>query len=66
MYNHNEKIINGIDGEEVDIPCQDSVFSANISQKKARELISQLPDDHEKTANMEKVLTVKVGMKYNI
>ena len=42
------------------------VASANISQKRARELISELPDDPEKTANMEKVLTVKVGMKYNI
>ena len=58
--------MNGIDGEEVDIPCHDTVASANISQKRARELISELPDDPEKTANMEKVLTVKVGMKYNI
>ena len=66
IYKHNEKIMNGIDGEEVDIPCLDTVASANISQKRARELISKLPDDPEKTANMEKVLTVKVGMKYNI
>ena len=66
MYKHNEKIMNGIDGEEVDIPCHDTVASANISQKRARKLISELPDDPEKTANMEKVLTVKVGMKYNI
>ena len=65
MYKHNEKIMNGIDGE-VDIPCHDTVASANISQKRASELISELPDDPEKTANMEKVLTVKVGMKYNI
>ena len=65
MYKHNEKIRNGIDGEEADIPCHDTVASANISQKRARELISELPDDPEKTANMEKVLTVKVGMKYN-
>ena len=62
MYKHNENIKNGIDGEEVDIPCH----LANISQKRARELISELPDDPEKTANMEKVLTVKVGMIYNI
>ena len=66
MYKHNENIMNGIDGEEVDIPCHDTIASANISQKRARELISELPDDPEKTANMEKVLTVKVGMKYNI
>ena len=58
--------MNGIDGEEVDIPCHDTVASANISPKKARELISQLPDGPEKSANMEKVLTVKVGMKYSI
>ena len=66
MYKHNKNIMNSIDGEEVDIPCYDTVASANISQKRARELISELPDDPEKTANMEKVLTVKVGMKYNI
>ena len=66
MYKHNENIMNGIDGEEVDVPCHDTVVSANISQKRARQLISELPDDPEKTANMEKVLTVKVGMKYNI
>ena len=66
MYKHNEKIMNDIHGEEVDIPCHDTVASANISQKRARELISELPDDPEKTANMEKVLTVKVEMKYNI
>ena len=67
MYKHNENIMNGIDGEEVDIPCHDTVASANISQKRARELISELPDDPENPpANMEKVLTVKVGMKYNI
>ena len=66
MYKHNKNVMNDIDGEEVDIPCHDTVASANISPKKARELISQLPDDPEKTANMEKVLTVKVGMKYNI
>ena len=66
MYKHNENIMNGIDGEEVDIPCHDTVASANISPKKARELISELPNDPEKTANMEKVLTVKVGMKYNV
>ena len=48
MYKHNENIMNSIDGEEVDIPCHDTVASANISQKKARELISELPDDPEK------------------
>ena len=36
MYKHNEKSMNGIDGEEVDIPCHDTVASANISQKKGK------------------------------
>ena len=58
--------MNGIDEEKVDIPRHDTVASANISPKKTRELISQLPDDASITANMEKVLTVKFGMKYNI
>ena len=66
MYKRNENIMNGIDGEEVDIPCNDTVASAHIFPQNARELISELPDDPEKTANMEKVLTVKVGMKYNV
>ena len=66
MYKHNENIVNDIDGEKVDILCLDTVASANISPKKARELISELPYDPEKTANMEKVLTVKVGMKYSV
>ena len=26
--------MNGIDGEKVDIPCHDTVVSANISQKR--------------------------------
>ena len=59
MYKHNENIINGIDGEKVDIPCHDTVASANISPKKARELISQLPDDASITANMEKSVDCK-------
>ena len=52
MHKHNENIMNGTDGEDVDIPCHDSVASANISQKRARELISELPDDPEKTAKL--------------
>ena len=40
MYKHNQNIVNGIDGEEVDIPCHDTVASANISQKRAKELKS--------------------------
>ena len=67
VYNRNENIMNAIDGEEVDIPCHDTLASANISLERARELISQISDDPEKPpANFEKVLTVKVGMKYNI
>ena len=60
MYKHNEKLMNGIDGEEVDLPCHDTVASSNIFQKRARELISELPDDPEKkTANMEKSVNCK-------
>ena len=50
MYKHNENIMNGIDGEEADIPCHDTVASANLSQKRARELISELPDDPGKNS----------------
>ena len=56
--------MNHIEVEKVVIPCHDTVVSANISPKKAQELISQVPDDASITANLEKVLTVAVGMKY--
>ena len=59
MYKRNENIMNGFDGEEVDTPCHDTVATANISPRKARELISQLPDDPEKTAYMEKSVYCK-------
>ena len=36
MYKHNENIMNDIDGEEVDIPCHDTVASANISPKSGK------------------------------
>ena len=59
MYTHNKNIMNGINGEEVDIPCHDTVASANISLKKERYLISKLPDDPEKTAHMGKIVNCK-------
>ena len=31
VYNHNENIMSAIDGEEVDILCQDTLASVNIS-----------------------------------
>ena len=43
------------------------LLQQTFPRKRARVLISELPDDLETPpANMEKVLTVKVGMKYNI
>ena len=64
VYEHNENIMNHMEVEKVDIPCHDIVVSANISPKKTQELIRQVPDDASITANLEKVLTVAVGMKY--
>ena len=64
VYEHNENIMNHMEVEKVVIPCHGIVVSANISPKKAQELISQVPDDASITANLEKVLTVAVGMKY--
>ena len=56
--------MNSIEGEKVDIPFHDNIASENISPKRARELISEIPNDAFLTANMEKVLSVKSGMKY--
>ena len=64
VYEHNENIMNHVEVEKVVIPCHDIVVSANISPKKAQDLISQVPDDASITANLEKFLTVAVGMKY--
>ena len=64
VYEHNENIMNHMEVEKVVIPCHDTLVSANISPKKAQELISQVPDDASITANLEKFLTVAVGMKY--
>ena len=64
VYEHNENIMNHMEVEKVVIPCHDTVVSANISSKKAQELISQVPDDASVTANLEKNLTVAVGIKY--
>ena len=58
--------MNSIEGEMVDIPCHDSIASEYISPNRARELISQIPDDASLTANMEKMLSVKVGIKYTV
>ena len=58
--------MNSIEGEMVDIPCHDTIASVNISPKRAKELISDIPDDASLTAYMEKVLSVKVGMKYTV
>ena len=40
MYKHNNNVMNGIDGEEVDIPCHDTVASANISPKRQENLLA--------------------------
>ena len=64
VYEHNENIMNHMEVEKIVIPCHDTVVSANISPKKAQELISQVPDDASITVNLEKFLTVAVGMKY--
>ena len=58
--------MNHMEMEKVVILCHDTVVSANISPKKAQKLISQVPDDAPVTANLEKFLTVAVGMKYDM
>ena len=62
VYEHNENIMNHMEVEKIVIPCHDIVVSANISPKKAQELISQVQDDASITASLEKFLTVAVGM----
>ena len=63
---HNENYLNRLSEDKVNIPCHDMVVSANISINKCRKLIEALPDDSNKTANLPKLLTVAVGMIYDI
>ena len=63
---HNENYLNRLSEDKVIIPCHDTVVSANISINKCRKLIEALPDDSNKTANLPKLLTVAVGMIYDI
>ena len=63
---HNENYLNRLSEDKVIIPCHDTVVSANISVNKCRKLIEALPDDSNKTANLPKLLTVAVGMIYDI
>ena len=64
VYKHNENTMNHMGVEKVVIPFHDIVVSANISPQKAQDLISQVPDDASITSNLEKFMTVAVGMKY--
>ena len=59
---HNDSILSQLPGEKVVIPCHDTVVSANISAKECQKLINNLPDDHSKTVQLMKSLTVVVGM----
>ena len=52
--------MNHMEMEKVVFPCHDTIVSANISPKKAQELISQVSDDASITANLEKFLTIAV------
>ena len=63
---HNENYLNRLSEDKVVIPCHDTVVSANISINKCKKLIEALPDDSNKTANLQKLLTVAVGMIYDI
>ena len=49
-------------GEKIVIPCIDNVVSANIPAKECQRLNNSLPDDHSKTGQLMKSLTVVVGM----
>ena len=56
VYEHKENIMNHIEVEKVVISCHDTVVSANISPKKAQELISQVPDDATNHSQFREVL----------
>ena len=62
MNEHNDKILSLMPGEKVEIPCHDSVVSANIPAKECQKLIKSLPEDCSNTGNLMKTLTLVVVM----
>ncbi|MCG8076810.1 MAG: AAA family ATPase [Candidatus Thiodiazotropha taylori] len=63
---HNDSVLNRLSEEKVLIPCHDTIVVANISAQKSKALIESLPEDSNKTANLEKLLKMAVGMVYDI
>ncbi|MCG8077008.1 MAG: AAA family ATPase, partial [Candidatus Thiodiazotropha taylori] len=61
---HNENVLNHLTEEKVIVQCHDTVVSSNIPQTECRNLIRKLPDVVSKTGNLQKNLTVAVGMIY--
>ncbi|XP_045212441.2 ATP-dependent DNA helicase pif1-like [Mercenaria mercenaria] len=66
MQAFNEKIINNINSQKVEISCHDSVVGANIPQDRQNDILKRLPRDACSTMGLHYSLTVVVGMLYDL
>ena len=63
---YNENFISKIAGNKVAIPCHDTLISADITRVQREKLICSLLKEMQKTANLPHLVTVAVGMIYDL
>ena len=66
MQAFNDKMMNNIDSQKIEIPCHDSIVAANISKERQYDILKILPQDECNTIGLQYMLTVVVGMIYDL
>ncbi|XP_060561861.1 uncharacterized protein LOC132721554 [Ruditapes philippinarum] len=66
MHAFNEKIINNINSQKVEIPCHDSIVGVNISENIQNEILQRIPTDTNTTMGLQYKVTVVIGMIYDL
>ena len=62
----NDKMMNNIDSQKIEIPCHDSIVAGNISKERQCDILKRLPQDECNTMGLQYMLTVVVGMIYDL
>lgn len=66
MQAFNNKMMNNIHSQKVEIPCHDSIVTANISKERQNDILKRLCKDSCNTMGLMHLLTVVVGMIYDL
>ncbi len=66
MQIFNDKIINSLNSQKVEIVCHDSIVAANISQERQDRILKQIPRDASSTMGLPYSLTIVIGMIYDL